>query len=184
MPRLTHKTTDGLTEEATRLMRAGFHGKKTYAAIVRDLAEIGVSVPERTIARRGHEWAENCRRRQAARDYVSDLVAAAAENPEASQVLGALATDALIEDPDGFAKADPIKVQRLNLRSEELRLKREEMEIRKRQIAAEETRLRMLEAREQRAIRATDELKAKQERGESLTPEDIDRIREVYGLNR
>ena len=182
--RLVHKTTDGLSEEAQRVMRAGFHAKKTYAAVARDLKEIGVEVNERTIARRGREWGEERRRRQAARDYVSDLVAAAAENPEASQVLGALATDALIADPDGFKAGDPIKVQRLNLRAEELRLKRAELEIRQRLVSAEETRLRMLEAREQRAIHATDELKAKAARGEQLTPEDIDRIREVYGLNR
>ena len=177
MARLVHKTTDGLSEEAQRVMRAGFHAKKTYAAVARDLKEIGVEVNERTIARRGQEWGEERRRRQAARDYVSDLVAAAAENPEASQVLGALATDALIADPDGFKAGDPIKVQRLNLRAEELRLKRDELEIKKRLVSTVETRLGLLEARELRAKAALEKTDAE------MTPEQrVREIEAIYGI--
>lgn len=177
MTRLVHKTTDGLSEEALRVMRAGFHARKTYAAVARDLAEIGVTVPERTIARRGQEWGEERRRRQAARDYVSDLVAAAAENPDASQVLGALATDALIADPDGFRSGDPIKVQRLNLRAEELRLKRDELEIKKRLVSTVEMRMGLLEAREARAKAALERPDAE------MTPEQrVAEIEAIYGI--
>jgi len=182
MARRVHKSTDSLSAEALRVMSEGFHAGKTYAAIARDLAEMGVTVPERTIARRGQEWAHEARRRQAAREYVADLVEAAKANPEASAVLGALATDALMSEPDTFTASDPVKVQRLNLKAEELRLKREEMAIRERQVAIDEKRIGLLVDREQRAIQAASELAEKAQRGESLTAEDMDRIREIYGL--
>ena len=182
MGRRVHKATDGLSEEAQRVMRAGFHGKKTYAAIARDLAEIGVDVPERTIARRGQEWGEERRKRQAKRDYISDLMAAAVENPEASQVLGALATDALIADPDGFTGGDPIKVQRLNLQAETLTLKRAELEIKRRAVATDERRLALLEERARRADE-TEKLLREKPAGEQLTSEQLTRMHEIYGVS-
>jgi hypothetical protein len=65
MARLTHKATDSLPEVARQIMLAGFRGKKTYAAIARELAAIGVNVPERTIARRRSDWEAEERRREA-----------------------------------------------------------------------------------------------------------------------
>ena len=184
MARRVHKSTDALDADVMQRMKAGFHAGKTYAAIARDLADIGVEVPERTIARRGQEWEEQRRRRQAAREYVTDLVAAAAANPEASAVLGALATDALMSEPETFTGADPLKVQRLNLRAEELRLKREELEIRKRATTIDEQRMTLMLDREKRAVLTADELAAKAGRGEALTADDMNRIREIYGLRQ
>jgi hypothetical protein len=177
--RLVHKTTDGLSEEAQRVMRAGFHARKTYAAVARDLREIGVEVNERTIARRGREWGEERRRRQAARDYVSDLVAAAVENPDASQVLGALATDALIADPDGFKAGDPIKVQRLNLQAEKLRIEARKQDLDERRVAVEERRQKLAEAREQRAVAVLEKPDAE------MTPEQrVREIEAIYGIKQ
>lgn len=164
-------------------MTGGFRAKKTYAAIAADLAEIGVEVPERTIARRAAEWRQAQARREQAREYVNDLVGAMkAQDVTAAEMVQALATDALLSDPEAFTGQDPIAVQRQSLQAETLRLKREELEIKRRLVSAEETRLRLLEAREQRAIAAADELKAKAGRGETLTAEDLDRIREIYGV--
>jgi hypothetical protein len=164
-------------------MTAGFRSKLTYAAIAQQLTEIGEEVAERTIARRGAEWRFQQARHEDARQYVHNLVEAMkAQNVTAAEMVQALATDALLMDPEAFTSGDPIKVQRQNLQAETLRLKREELEIKRRLVSAEEARLRMLEAREQRAIAATEDLKAKAGRGEALTAADIDRIRGIYGI--
>lgn len=173
-----HKSTDALGEVAMRLMMAGFRGGKTYTAIARDLAEIGVEVPERTIARRGLEWRAEEARRQAARDQVKAIVAAAKHSPDASEILRALATDALMTEAEAFQQADPVKVQRLNLKAEELRIKREDLKIRERAVASEETRVRLLEEKERRMTAALTE-----DKGEHLTAEErLKRAMEAWGL--
>jgi hypothetical protein len=178
MARLAHKSTDRLSPEAVRLMIAGFRARKTYAAIARDLAEIGVTVPERTIARRGAEWQAEERRRQQTREWAEALVEAAKSSPEASSVVKALATDALLSEPDAFTGADAVKVQRLNLRAQELELKREDLEIRRRQVVIDEKRLALLEERERRMTAALTE-----EKGEQLSAEErLRRAKEAWGI--
>jgi hypothetical protein len=184
MSRAVHKSTDQLPPEAHRVMAAGFLQNLTVKAIAARLADIGLNVPERTIARRGAEWRAEQARVQSAREYVHHLVDAMKDQPDGSAILQALAVDQLLSDPDAWAKQDPMKVQSQNLVAEELRLKREKLDVQKQRLELDRQRFRTMQEREQRAIKTTDELKAKTERGEKLTPEDIDRIREVYGLNR
>lgn len=180
MPRRVHKSTDDLAPEAVRVLTGGFRAGKTYAAIARDLAEIGIEVPERTIARRGAEWRQAQERREQTKTYVHDLVAAMKANDlTAAEMVEALSRQALMDDPEAFTSADPLKVQRLSLQAQELRIKAQDLAIRERQVMAEETRLKLLTAREERA-------KAALEKPETeMTPEQ--RLREVeaiYGIRR
>jgi hypothetical protein len=179
MSRLVHTATDGLSAEAQRVMAAGFRARKTYRAIVRDLVEIGVKVPERTVARRGVEWRGAQARREAAREQVQDLVAAMKDqNFNAAEMLQALATDALLADPQAWAGQDPMRVQGQNLKAEELRLKREEVELRRRAHELNAKKFDALERREQQAR----ELAAESERRD-MTPEEMRaKIRDIYGL--
>ena len=180
MPRRSHKSTDDLAPEAVRVMTGGFRGNKTYAAIARDLAEIGIEVPERTIARRGAEWRMARERREQAKEYVHDLVAAMkASDLNAVEMGEALMRQALMDDPEAFVDADPIKMQQTQLRAEELRLKQRDLDIRARQVAAEEDRLRLLMAREERAKAALAKPEAE------LTPEQrLREIEAIYGIKR
>lgn len=181
--RLTHKATDVLSAEAHRIISAGFRGKSTYSAIAKQLAAIGVNVPERTIARRGVEWREEESRRRAAREQMTALVEAMKEgNWSAAEMIQALATDALMMNPDALTGADPLKVQAQNLKAEELRIKRSEMELRRRVVELDEKRLTAALDKEQKTLQAAQDLERKAERGEQISPEDIRRIRDIYGL--
>ncbi len=185
MPRLVHKATDSLSAEARRIMMAGFRAKSPYRAIARQIGEeTGEEVPERTVARRGKEWRGEQSRRRAAREQMQALVdAMKAGEWSAAEMIQALATDALMMNPEALTNADPLKVQAQNLRAEELRIKREEMELRTRQVAMDERKVEVLLGRERKAAQAADELKDKAGRGEQLTVEDLERIRSIYGLN-
>lgn len=183
MPRAIHKSTDSLPPGALRIMSAGFAGKLTVRAIAARLAEIGIKVPERTIARRGAEWRAEQARRQAAREQAADLVGAMkAENWESAEIIRALVTDRLMSDPDAYLAVDPAKLQSQNLYAEELRIKREKLELQRQRHELDVQKFRAMQTREQRAIQAADELKEKAGRGETLSVADLNRIREIYGL--
>jgi hypothetical protein len=183
MPRLA-KVTDSLGPEAQRIMVQAFREKKS-SLMIADLIkrETGETANERTIGRRASEWRAEQSRRQAAREQASALISAMKEhNLVASEMIQALATDALMMNPDGFALQDPIKVQRQNLIAEEIRLKRDALELRRAEHDLEAERFAIMRQREQRAIAAADELKEKANRGETLTVGDLNRIRDIYGL--
>lgn len=178
MSRRVHKATDELPDEALRVMTGGFRCGKTYAAIARDLAEIDVTVAERTVARRGSEWRMQQERRRQASEYIHDLVGAMkSQDLNAVEMGEALMRQALMDDPEAFAGADPIRMQRLSIQTETLRLKQRELDIRARLVAAEEDRLRLLTAREERAKDAL----AKSD--VPMTPEErLAEIRSIYGI--
>ena len=186
MPRLVHKATDNLSAEARRMMVAGFRSKMTYRAIARQIAgDTGEKVSERTVARRGNEWRAEQSRRRAAREQMQALVDAMKKGEwSAAEMIQALATDALMQNPDALTNADPLRVQAQNLRAEELRLKREELELRKRTVTLDEKKAGAMLERERRAVEAAEELQEKAGRGEQLTGEDLDKIRSIYGLQR
>lgn len=184
MARLAHKATDDLPAEAWRLMHAGFRMKKTYRAIAADLEEIGCEVAERTIARRAVEWRHEQSRKEAVREQVKALVEAMQEGKwESAEMIRALATEALMQNPDAFANSDPLAVQRQNLQAEELRIKRETLELRRQQHELDAAKFEAMQRREEEAKQAADELAEKAGRGEKLTADDIERIRGIYGLN-
>ncbi|MEN6601772.1 MAG: hypothetical protein ABFD86_05095 [Bryobacteraceae bacterium] len=178
MPRAIHKSTDQLPPEALRIMAAGFAAKLTVRAIAFRLAEIGLQVPERTIARRGEEWRAEQARRQAAREQVADLVAAMkAENWESAEMLRALATDSLMRDPEAYTAADPVKLQSQNLYAEELRIKREALELKKQRHELDVQKFRAMQDRERRAAAALEKPESE------LTPEQrLREIQEIYGI--
>lgn len=184
MARLVHKATDQLSAEGCRVMLAGFRSKLSNRMIAAQIEQAtGEVVAERTLGRRHSEWRAEQSRRQAAREQVQDLVAAMkAEDWSAAEMVQALATDALMMDPERFTGADPLKVQGQNLKAEELRLKREEMEMRRRALELDERKFALMADREKRAIEAAEALAGKAGAGEKLTVEDLNRIREVYGL--
>lgn len=180
MPRLVHKATDGLSAEAQRLMLAGFRAKKTYAAIVRDLAEMGETVSDSTIARRRSEWQAEQSRRQAAREYVGDLVAELkANNFTATEMAEALLTDALIANADSFKDADPLRVQAQNLRAREVAAKERDLEIKSRSLELDERKLKLVEERESR-VKATLEKPV-----DAMSPaQRLAEIQAIYGIKR
>jgi hypothetical protein len=171
-----------IAPEAERVMRREFL-KRTPSSIVARLVlqETGFGVKERTISRRASEFRAQQLRRQAAREQVSDLVAAMRENDfTAAEMIQALATQALMESPEKFQMADPIAVQGQNLKAEELRLKQEQLDLRKRAAAIEEKKLELLLAREAKVVAAAAEL----DKG-AVSPDDFRRrIHEIYGLGQ
>ncbi len=134
-----HRSTDKLSAKAQRVMLAGFAGKKTARAVSRDIwRKAGERVNERTVARRAHEWRAQQLWRQDLFEQARAVVAAMkAENWSASDVVTALATNALLSDPQGFTGSPALRVQTLNLRGEQLGLRREEIELRRRTLALE-----------------------------------------------
>ena len=96
----------------------------------------------------------------------------------AAEMLSALATQALMDNPDRYTNADPLELQAQNLKAEELRQKARQLDIRERTSALEEKKLEMLLAREAKAVAAAADL----EKG-AVTPDDFRRrIHEIYGL--
>ncbi len=180
MPRLTHKATDGLGAEAQRIMVCGFRERKTYRAIAKDLAAIGEEVPERTIARRAVEWRSEQARREAAREYVSNLVAGMKENDLSSaEMVQALSMQALMEDPAAFTASDPMKVQFHGLMAEKIRIEKRRQELAERKLGLDERKLRLIEDREVR-VKATLEKPA-----ETMTAEErLREIRTIYGIRQ
>jgi len=180
---MAHKTTDALPPEAVRVMMNGFREKKTAVAIEQELKGLDVEVAVRTIARRAQEWRAAESLRLAAREQMAAMVAAMKDgNSTASEMIQALATDALIMNPEAFTGADPLKVQSQNLKAEELRLRRLEMELRQRAQELDEEKFKALQKKSADALAETIELQRKAERGDTITPEQLQRIRDIYGL--
>jgi hypothetical protein len=150
----------------------------------RILAETGETVAERTIGRRKAEWTAAQNRRQAGRERMEDLLLAMESgNRTASEMVNALAMEALMNDPDGFSVMNPIEVQKTSIAAERVRLQRERMELQKRQVALEEAKFELMKQREEKAIAATRELAQKSASGQSLKPEDFRKIQDIYGIN-
>lgn len=179
--RLVHKATDGLSVEAQRILIGGFRAKWANKAIAREIFEAtGERVAERTVARRGAEWRTEQSRRLAAKDQMLALVEAMKEgNVPASEMIQALATDALLTNPNGFAGADPLKVQDRNLRAEEIALKRAELAVKQRALELNEKKFSAMREREEKA-------KAALEKAEpAMTPDErLREIQEIYGIKK
>jgi hypothetical protein len=181
MPKL-RKVTDDLSEEGQRLMRRGFAEGRSAALIVEAIARATREVvAERTVARRRIEWQAEIDRRKRARERMEDLVASLKDSGMAtSDTIMALARERLEENPEALAGGDPMELHSMSLKAEEVALKRRQLDIRDREVALDERKAEMLEAREARAREAVGELVEKK-----ITPEQMaDKIREVYGLNR
>ena len=150
----------------------------TIAARIRE--DFGEEVAERTIGRRKAEWEAEQQRRQAAREQMEDLVAAArGSDLKASEMIEALAREALMRDPDGLGGID----SKAALEAEKVHLKRDELALKQRQIALDEAKFDLMKQREKQAIETAAALETKAASGQSISPEDIRKIREVYGLN-
>jgi hypothetical protein len=179
------RITDQLSSEAQQEMVACFRLKlpaSTTAARIK--ARTGEVVADRTIGRRKSEWEADQQRRRLGREQMEDLLATMEQGDRtASEMVNALALDALMRDPEGFSSLNPIDVQRTSIAAERVRLQREQMELKRRQIALDEARFELLKQREQKAIEAAEALGQKAASGQSITPEDLRKIREVYGLN-
>jgi hypothetical protein len=184
VPRL-RKVTDDLSEEARRVMVLGISEGRSAAFISQAILDAtGEQVHERTVSRRASEWRAEVSSRKAARERMENLVAAMkAGNMDASEMVQALAMDRLVENPEALTGADPIQLQGLALKGEELRLKRQQLAVRERAIEVVERKLKLSEVREQRAIAATAELEKKAEQGEQISAADVAKIRAIYGLS-
>jgi len=181
----SRKVTDHLSAGALSLMNKGFCNKKTSVEIAREIeAGTGERLNPRTISRRALEWRAAMDRIQAQKEQMQALVAAMEEGDlTASGVIKALALQALMNDPDAFGKQNPLKVQSQNLRAEELIIKRDALKLKTREVSVNEGRLRILQEREKKAAEIAAELGDKATKGATITAEDLDRIREIYGLS-
>lgn len=166
-------------------MVACFAQRMPAAAIaVRLKAELDVDVAERTIGRRKQEWEAEMARRQRSREQMEDLLAAMrAGDATASEMVNALAIEAMMRDPEGTLNVNPVDLQRTSIAAERVRIQAKRLELQARQISLDEQKFALMREREERAIAATTELANKAERGQSITPEDMRRIREIYGLS-
>lgn len=172
MGRVVHKATDALSAEAWQVMIAGWRAKKTLRAVARDLAEIGVKVPERTIARRRSEWIAEENRVGAAREHMQHLIAAVKQNNlAASEMLHALGVDALLTNPQAFPESDPLEAEKLRIKRSELDLKREQLELDRAKFAALQSKLAAVKEKAGQVLQSG-ELPAEAKRT----------IREIYDL--
>jgi hypothetical protein len=174
------KSIDAIGVAARLLMARGFAEGWSAARIAQAiLDQTGEKLAERTVARRAAVWREETGRRKLARERMEDLVGALRKgDTDASEMIQALAMDRLVDNPEALTSADPIAVQGLSLKAEELRLKKRQIEVRERAVAIDEKKMTMLEAREQRAIATVLDDR------EQLTDEQrVERIREIYGLS-
>jgi hypothetical protein len=171
------KATDALSGESLKIMADGFAAGRTAAWIAQAVRDAtGETAAERTVARRAAEWRAEMRRRTSARERMEDLVAAMRSgNMDASEMIQALAMDRLVDDPDALTDADPVKVQRLSLVSEDLRLKRRKLELLERQVTVNEKRVKLLEDRDSR-------VKAVAEKPELSAEERVAEIQAIYGI--
>jgi hypothetical protein len=148
------------------------------AARIRE--EFGEEVAERTVGRRKAEWEAEQQRRQAGREQMEDLVAAArGSDLKASEMIEALAREALMRDPEGLGRID----SKAALEAEKVRLQRETLALKRDQLDLDRKKYEDMKQREQQAIEAAAALEDKAAGGQSISPEDIRKIREVYGLN-
>lgn len=175
MPRLVQ-----ISPEAQRVMVAGFRERKPASVIALLVREgTGERVTVRTIERRAAAWRAEQVRRQTAREQMEDLVAAMKQNDAtAAEMIQALATDALMLAPGAWLQADPVKIQAQNLYAEEIRLKREKLDVQRRAVEVQERRLKLLEEKQRAADAALSVLEKKAD----ISPEDVRKVREIYGL--
>lgn len=179
MPRIS-KVTDGWSDEARQILADGALKGYTAVRVTQAILDAtGEAVAERTVSRRMAELREAAEMRAAAKDRAVDLVEAMkAGNVTASEYVQALAMRALELEPDEFTGSDPVKVQRLAMKGEELRLKREAQALKARELAIDEAKLAMLQARESRALAALTE-----DGPETITPAmRLEKVREIMGL--
>lgn len=182
MPRA--RVTDSLSSEAQQRLAVYLREGLPAAVIAEKLQiEFSETVSERTIARRKAEWEAETRRRQSGREQMEDLLAAMrAGNHTASEMVNALAVEALMRDPDGTLSADPIALQNTSIAAERVRNQAKSMALKERQIALDEQKFAILQARERAAIAATEELEKAAGAGKQVTVDDLRKIKEIYGL--
>lgn len=177
------QVTDSFGDNARRVMLQGFGARKSARAIQVELKSIGTTVTERTLQRRYAEWFQEQRRLQSGREYVENLVAAMkANNMQATEIITALATDQLIQNPDAFLAGEPAEVQRVNLEATKLQVKREELAIKK---ADQELKQKKFEAMQTKLMRIKEAAKSAVETADKsgeMSPEVRKKILEVYGL--
>jgi hypothetical protein len=179
------RITDSLSTEALRLMTAGFRSRTPSAQLAEQiLAATGEMLSERTLYRRRQEWDAEQLRRQAGREQMEDLLSAMRKgDATASEMVNALALDALMRDPDGFSSLDPIAVQQTSIAAERVRIQARRLELQERAIALDEAKFATMQRQQEAAIKAAEELESKAAAGKQVSPDDIRRIREAYGLS-
>jgi hypothetical protein len=190
MSRRVHKKVDQLAEHARRAIADGFRAGKTAAAVHRDLIELlgeeeCAAISERTVSRelRALE-ADKCRRAAAREQSIAMLEAAKAVPGTASELIQALATQALMEDPESFTGADAVNVQWANLEAEKIRLKRAALEQQSARLALDREKFESMKTK-LAAIRkqAGQAKEAVEKAGESISPDLRRKILDVYGLS-
>jgi hypothetical protein len=101
----------------------------------------------------------------------------------AAEILGALATQSLLERPARFTDADPVQVQRANLEAEKIRLKRAKLDQDNQRLALDrekfeglKTKLAIIRKQAEAAKEAVNKA------GESISPELRKQLEDVYDL--
>ena len=185
MSRITHRAVDSLGDDVRRVIASGLCGHKTAAAIAGDLkTQTGQSVAERTISREMKRLHDQQRRRDASREQARALLAAAREeNIVASELIQALATQALMEDPESFTGQDAVKVQFANLEAEKIRLKRAKLDQDNQRLALDREKFEGLKTKLATIRKQAEAAKeAVNKAGESISPELRKQLEDVYDL--
>jgi len=180
------KATDRLSKNAWDKIKQGFAANKTFVAIARDVAAIGERVSENALQRRHVEWSAENERLSAEKRYVNNLVDAGKTDPAAAEIIRALATDALVKAPTDFTSADPIKVQALNLKAEEVQLAREKearelakLELDREKVQLEREKFERLKEKDKLMVAAATAVKKV---ADQASPELKRRIEEMYDI--
>jgi hypothetical protein len=167
--------TDELSEEAKRIMLAGFTAGRTALWLIGAVKEAtGEAVSERTMARRAAEWRGARDQFERAKDNFRAMKEAGLDG---GQMIEALAFEQLLTDPTKLTGADPIKFHGLGIESKKVALKEREVAAKERALAIDERRIAMVEAREARAVAVLGV-----DKPELSAEERLREIREIYGL--
>jgi len=189
MARITHRAVDSLGDDVRRVIAEGYRAGHTAAAVYRDVCELlgedeSADISERTVSRELRRLDADRRERAAARKQTIALLEAAKAVPgTAAEILGALATQSLLERPARFTDADPVQVQRANLEAEKIRLKRAKLDQDNQRLALDrekfeglKTKLAIIRKQAEAAKEAVNKA------GESISPELRKQLEDVYDL--
>lgn len=172
---------EALSPEARKVLADGFAAGRPAAAILSAVADAtGEEVALRTVQREAAKYRIVVDRRRLGQERMRDFVEAWRNgSADASEQIFAIAAKALEDDPDMLTNSDPVQLQRLALKAEELRVRREQVAVRGRELALDERRVKLLEEREQRAVAVMNVPDTE------ITPEErLVKVREILGLSK
>ncbi len=183
MPKQQQFAVEKLSEAAQALMHQMLDQQASPKSIARALRErTGKHVSASAITRHAAHYREQQQKRQQARQRTADLIERVRQQGyEISALLRAAVLEAFTKTKrDGpLKKISPLQLESAERKRRELALKEEQVRFTGRRVKVFEQRLELYRKKAKADIKKLDR---KAKLGESLTADDVRRIREIYGI--